>query len=71
MAPAEPIEPIEITPEDRARALYIIGNIHLQNDRPGEARDYYRKLLEKHPQSTYARYARSRLAEMDAPVETN
>jgi len=55
----------EITDEDRARALVIIGNIHLQNDRPHEARQACLELLNTYPDSKFCQAARDKLSQID------
>jgi len=58
--------PRPIGPEELARALLIVGNIHLLNDRPGEARNYYRQLLDRFPESEFCSQAREKLSELAA-----
>ena len=54
------------SPEDLARRFLIVGNIHLQNDRPAKAKENYQSLLRKYPKSQYSQQAREKLSKMDS-----
>ena len=63
-AATTPVRPIG--PEDLAQKLLIIGDIHLLNERPGNAVKYYRELLDRFPESKYCDRARETLVELAA-----
>jgi predicted negative regulator of RcsB-dependent stress response len=45
-------------------ALYELGQLHLAEHNPDQARDYFSKLVEEFPESPYLRLARQRLGEI-------
>ncbi|MCU0305200.1 MAG: tetratricopeptide repeat protein [Thermoanaerobaculales bacterium] len=45
-------------------ALYELGQLHLAEHNPDQARDYFSKLVEEFPESPYNRLARQRLGEL-------